>query len=138
MTLNVQLDSIYYLVLKQRHESISTLQEQLPSPLVSAARYASVAHAASLSGSPNIHALQWLSPVMCELPSDSHVLEVDDPETIMDVELEDPGQIVLTDHLLDNASNEMEGYDNKDEGKKEPIRISLDWQIPSVRVVTSI
>jgi len=141
--LNVQLDSIYYLVLKQRHESISTLQERWPSPLVSAACYASVAHTASdlatsLSRSPNIHALQWLSPVVCELPSDSHVLEVDDPETIMDVELEDLGQIMLTDHLLDNASNEMEGYDNKDEGEKEPIRISLDWQIPSVRVVTSI
>ena len=75
---------------------------------------------------------------MCELSSDSDVLEVDNPETIMDVELEDPAQITLMDHLLDNASNEMEGYDNKDEGEKEPIKISLDWQIPLVRVMMSI
>ena len=52
---------------------------------------------------------------MCELPSDSHASEVDDPETILDVELEDPGQIALTDHLLDNVTNDMEGSDNKDE-----------------------
>jgi len=120
VTLNLPLDSIYYLVLKQRHENISILQERWPSPLVSTARYASEAHtsselAAFLSGSPNTHTLQWLSPVVCELPSDSHASEVDDPETILDVELEDPGQIALTDHLLDNVTNDMEGSDNKDE-----------------------
>jgi len=143
VTLNLPLDSIYYLVLKQRHENISILQERWPSPLVSAARYASEAHtlselAAFLSGSPNTHTLQWLSPVVCELPSDSHASEVDDPETILDVELEDPGQIALTDHLLDNVTNDMEGSDNKDEDEKDPMRISVDWQIPSVRVVTPI
>ena len=143
VTLNLPLDSIYYLILKQRHENISILQERWPSPLVSAARYASEAHtlselAAFLSGSPNTHTLQWLSPVVCELPSDSHASEVDDLETILDVELEDPGQITLTDHLLDNITNDMEGSENKDEDEKDPMRISVDWQIPSVRVVTPI
>jgi len=141
--LNLPLDSIYYLVLKQRHENISILQEHWPSPLVSAAHYASEAHtsselAAFLSGSPNTHTLQWHSPVVCELPSDSHASEVDDPETILDVELEDPGQIALTDHLLDNVTNDMEGSDNKDEDEKDPMRISMHWQIPLVRVVMPI
>jgi len=44
----------------------------------------------------------------------------------------------LTDHLLDNVTNDMEGSDNKDEDEKDPMRISVDWQIPSVRVVMPI
>jgi hypothetical protein len=67
------------------------------------------------------------------LTFDSHILEVDSPETIMDVELEDLGQIALTDHLLDNVGNDMEGCDNKEEDEKEPMRVALDWQIPLVR-----
>ena len=92
----------------------------------------------SLSRSPITHTLQWLNPVMCEMSSDGHVSEVDDLEMIMDVELEDLGQIVLSDHLLDNISDEMEGSDIRDGEEKEPMRIFFDWQIPSVRVVMFI
>lgn len=72
------------------------------------------------------------------MSSDGRVSEVDDPEMIMDVELDDPGRITLSDHLLDNISNKMEGSDIRDGEEKEPMRISFDWQIPSVRVVTFI
>jgi len=139
VNMNFLSDSIFHFILKQRHENIRTLQERWPSPLVSATRYASEAHsasklAASLSGSSNIDILQWLSPILCELPADGEVLEAEDPETIMDVEHEDPGQIALTDHLLDQVSNDIEGSVNKDEDE-EPMRILLNWQNPSVRVM---
>jgi len=87
---NFFLDSIYYLILKQRHEYMSTLQERWLNPLASAVRYAGEARAASertasLSGTPIPHALQWLSPVICKLPSDEHVSEAGDPDTIVSV-----------------------------------------------------
>jgi len=139
VNMNFLSDSIFHLLLRQRHENICALQERWPSPLVSAAHYASVAHsasklAASLSGSSNMDTLHWLSPVLCELPADGQVLEAEDPETIMDLEHEDPGQIALTDHLLDEVSNDIEGSISKDEDEV-PMRISFDWQNPSVRVV---
>jgi len=119
VTLNLSLDSIYYLVLKQRHENISILQECWPSPLISAACYASEAHTSSeltafLSRSPNTHTLQWLSPVVCELPSDSHASEVDDPEMILDVELEDPGQIAVSQSVDLGRSNNPNTTPTKD------------------------
>ncbi|KIM54795.1 hypothetical protein SCLCIDRAFT_30844 [Scleroderma citrinum Foug A] len=123
--------SIFHLILKQRHENICALQEQWPSPLVSAACYASEAHsasklAASLSGSSAMNTLQWLSPILCELPVDGQVLEAEDPETIMDMEYEDPGQIALSDHLLNQVSNDIEGSVSKDEDK-EPMQILFNW-----------
>ena len=125
--------------MKQQHEKISTLQEWWPNPLISAAPYASEAHSASeltatLFKSSDVHSLQWLSPVICELRSDDHASDGEGPETIMDVEHEDLGQIALADHFLGNVSNNMEGSVNKDEDEKESMRIYLDWQIPSVRV----
>ena len=139
VNMNFLSDSIFHLILKQQHENICALQERWPSPLVSAARYASEAHsasklAASLSGSSTMNTLQWLSPILCELPVDGQVLEVEDPETIMDVEYEDPGQIVLSDHLLDQVSNDIEGSVSKDKDE-EPMQILFDWQNPSVRVM---
>ncbi|KIK16565.1 hypothetical protein PISMIDRAFT_15734 [Pisolithus microcarpus 441] len=131
------LDSIYYLILKQCHEAIHVLQDRWPSLFVSAAHYAGEAHAAtdlaaSLSRSPSVQSLQWLTPMVCELPSNSH-MEVDSPETTTDAEPEDLGQITLRDHLLENVSNEVEDFSNKDEDE-EPMMISLDWQIPRVRI----
>ena len=138
-TWNFFLDSIYYLILKQRHEYMSTLQERWPNPLASAIRYAGEACAASeltasLSGTPILHALQWLSPVICELPSDEHVSEAGHPDTIADVELEDLGQIALTDHLLEDETNDIDSSlaVNKDDDEMEPMTIFLDWQIPTV------
>ncbi|KIK10825.1 hypothetical protein PISMIDRAFT_20060 [Pisolithus microcarpus 441] len=134
--------SIYYLILKQCHEAVRVLQDRWPSLFVSAARYAGEARAAtdlaaSLSGSPSAQSLQWLTPMVCELPSDSHT-EVDSPETTTDAEPEDLGQIMLRDHLLENVSNEAEDFSNKDEDE-EPMMISLDWQIPpSLRVDSTI
>jgi len=128
---------MYHLVLRQRHEYISTLQEQWPTPLASAVHYSSGAHAASelaaaLSGTPITHALQWLSPVVCGLPSDGHVSEASDPDAIVDVESEDLGQIALLDHLLENICNDIDGLINKDDEDMEPMKILLDWQIPLV------
>jgi len=140
VTSNFFLDSIYYLILKQRHEYMSTLQERWPNPLASAVRYAGEAHAASelaasLSGTPIPHALQWLSPIICELPSDEHVSEAGDPDTIVDIEPEDLGQIALTDHLLENETNDIDSsLVNKDDEEMEPMIISLDWQIPTVSI----
>lgn len=121
------------MALKQQHEAVRALQDRWPTPLVSATRYASAARAAtelaaSLSGSPSGSALQWLSPVICKLPSENRT-EMEGLETIMDTEPEDLGQITLVDHLLRNVSNDMEGSLNKDEDE-EPIEISLDWRIP--------
>jgi len=133
VTSNFFLDSIYYLILKQQHEYMSTLQEQWLNPLASVVHYAGEAHAASelaesLSGTPIPHALQWLSPVICELPSDKHMSEAGDPDTIVDIELEDLGQITLTDHLLENETNDIDSsLVNKDDEEMEPMRILLDW-----------
>ena len=137
ITSNFFLDSIYHLVLKKQHEYISTLQERWPTPLTSTVRYTSEACATSelatsLSGTTIIHALQWLSPVVCELPSDRHVSEASDLDTIVDVESEDLGQIALADHLLEDVCNNVDGSVNKDDEEMEPMKISLDWQIPSV------
>ena len=81
-----------------------------------------------------MNTLQWLSPILCELPVNGQVLEAEDPKTIMDVEYEDPGQIALSDHLLDQVSNDIEGSISKDEDE-EPMQILFDWQNPSVRVM---
>jgi len=137
VTSNFILDSIYYLILKQRHEYILTLQERWPNPLASIVHYIGEARAASelaasLSGTPIPHALQWLSPVVCELPSDGHVSEAGDQDTILDAEPEDLGEIALTDHLLKNEGSNINLLVNKDEEEVEPMIILLDWQIPSV------
>ena len=140
VTSNFFLDSIYYLILKQWHEYMSTLQERWPDPLASTVCYAGEAHAASelaasLSGTPIPHALQWLSPVICELPSDEHVSEAGDPDMIVDIEPEDLGQIMLMDHLLENESDNIDSsLVNKDDEEMESMRILLDWQIPSVSI----
>lgn len=139
-TSNFFLDSIYYLILKQRHEYMSTLQERWPNPLTSAVRYAGEACtaselAASLSGTSIPPALQWLSPVICELPSDEHAADAGHPDMIVDVEPEDLGQIALADHLLEDETNDIDGsLVNKDDEEMEPMRISLDWQIPTVSI----
>ena len=53
----------------------------------------------------------------------------------MDVEPEDLGQIVLADHLLEDETNDIDGsLVNKDDEEMEPMRISLDWQIPTVSI----
>lgn len=134
--------SAYSLILKQRHGAVRALQDRWPTPLLSAARYTGEARAAtelaaSLAGSPNIQTLQWLTPVVCELPSDRST-DMDGPETIMDTEPEDLGQITLTDHLLEDVSNDAEGSSDKDEDE-ELMRICVDWKIPvPLRVDSSI
>ena len=53
----------------------------------------------------------------------------------MDVEPEDLGQIALTDHLLENETNNIDSsLVNKDDEEVEPMIISLDWQIPTVSI----
>ncbi|KIK14393.1 hypothetical protein PISMIDRAFT_117112 [Pisolithus microcarpus 441] len=131
------LDSIYHFILKQRLGVVCALQDRWLTPLVSTAHYASEALttgklAASLSRSPNVQTLQWLTPIMCEYPSENH-LETDGPKTIMDTEPEDLTQIMLADHLLKDVSNDVEGFSIKDEDE-ELMMISLEWQIAMVRI----
>ena len=129
-------DAIYYLILNQRHKNIRSLQDRWPTVLVSTARYATEASAASelaksLSGSQTTSPLLWLNPVVCELPSDNPPGS-DSQETIVDAEPEDLGEITLLDHL-ESLGNVVEGSLNKDEDEQEPMKINLDWQIPMVR-----
>ena len=60
--------------------------------------------------------------------------EAGHPDTIADVELEDLGQIALTDHLLEDETNDIDSSlaVNKDDDEMEPMTILLDWQIPTV------
>ena len=61
--------------------------------------------------------------------------DVGHPDTIVDVEPEDLGQIALADHLLEDETNDIDGsLVNKDDEEMEPMRISLDWQIPMVSI----
>ena len=64
---------------------------------------------------------------MCKLPFDGHVSEAGDLDTVVDIEPEDPGQIVLMDHLLENVSKDIDSSVNKDDEEMEPMKISLDW-----------
>jgi len=61
--------------------------------------------------------------------------EAGDPDMIVDVELEDLGQIALMDHLLENETNDIDSSLVKDDEEMEPMIISLDWQIPTVSII---
>ncbi|KAF8452432.1 hypothetical protein L210DRAFT_3383491, partial [Boletus edulis BED1] len=80
----------YQLLLQQRREDLLVLQEQWPSPLASAARYAShaqdarqlAAEVAGITPTSNVE-LNWLPPVVCSLSS---AADNDDEMDLLDME----------------------------------------------------
>ncbi|KAG6369896.1 hypothetical protein JVT61DRAFT_13361 [Boletus reticuloceps] len=115
----------YHLLFWQRREELHVLEEQWPSPLASAARYASRAQAAIqlaaqvaiITTASNVE-IQWLPPVVCSLQSAADDEEEMDPAENETPDVDEgitPEQVLLGDVLT--------GRDNEDE---EAIATVLD------------
>ncbi|KAG9311839.1 hypothetical protein JVU11DRAFT_8089 [Chiua virens] len=135
----------YHFLLQHRCDAMLELQVQWPTPLASAARYAScvqdtlrVANQLSGSGTPSSAQLHWIPPIIYDLPLAAHIEDVEDnhpQQPIDDDDHEGPEEVLL--------SNVLDGSDKEDKEDKEdcPVAtpsVKFEWTVPENLIVDFI